>query len=1123
MKRTWLTILVIVFCGNAWSQKDHLSLNVSDIQLGELFHSIEEDTNYKFFYNNDEVDVTSRVTLKVENKTVKEILALIFEKLPYKFREEENKLILIEVKPTKHDSNGTSQPLPLQVFGKVTDEDGNILPGVSVMVKGTKLGTITNHRGLFSLKVPPGKNSIVFSFVGMRPQEIMLNERTTLNIVLKEQAIGLNEIVVIGYGSIKKSDLTGAVAVVSSDDLNQSANGDFATAFQGKAPGVYVTQSGIPGGGGQIRVRGIGSINQAPNPIYVIDGIVTGSASLNTISPSDIESIQVLKDASAAAIYGADGANGVIIINTKRGETGQPKVSYTGFASLHLVPHMFEVMNANDYAAFYHTILSENNISVPVAYTNHFREWYYGNGWQSGTNWQDEITRNAFGQNHNLRISGGGEKSNYAISLNYFSENGILLSSSYDRYNIRINSDFLASKYFRVGETLSLTRNVSQNPSKWEGNPWQVSLITSPLMRVYNPNNKGGFEGPQISYEYIIPDGTTDYISNTGYNDKVNPRAPLEIGNYRSFNNNMLASLYLEIKPYKWLTIKTMPSVEGNFNRLKNWFPAFDLGVRSNGQAQLDENYLEMISVSLENQITFSNQFNKHNVSATAVHHVRRTETNNLEAKAQGFPYEQLNVISQSYEEGRQVNGEFFPFASESYLARVIYDFNNRYLLTASIRSDGNSRFGPENRWGTFPSVSVGWKINEDFFTGSDKLNLLKMRLGWGKTGNSNIGYFQYMSTLDDFSQFSPVFGENQKLVPALNVVHNFGNPYLKWEAAEMWNFGIDANLFRNKARFTLEYYRKDQNDLLVKMPLTSAYGRVSGRGDPWVNLGEIQNNGIEFSGYYTKPEGRLNYNLSGNFSYVKNLVNYVPGEIISGNNITTPGYAIGSFYGHVAERILTAADFDAEHRYIHAMPATGKPAPGDLKFTDINNDGVVNELDRTIIGKAIPDFVYSLNFEAFYENFDFSVFFFGMQNFEIYNHLRADIEGFSSQDMGHNKTVEYALNYYREDRPSIRYVRVDLNNINQNNRPSTWFLEDGSFFRLKNIQLGYTIPELFTAHLGITRTRFYVSATNLITFTAYKGRDPEAPMVSEPLTPGNDEGTYPVPRQLTFGVQVDF
>ncbi|MGM0377585.1 MAG: SusC/RagA family TonB-linked outer membrane protein, partial [Bacteroidota bacterium] len=459
------------------------------------------------------------------------------------------------------------------VTGSVTEaSSGEQLTGATVILKGTTTGTVTNADGNYSLSVPSLQDTLVFSFVGYETQEVPIDGRTEININLQESEVMLSETVVIGYGTVQKSDLTGSVAVVSSEELNRIPASNFTRALQGRASGVMVSQSGSPGSSAQIRVRGIGSINQNPNPIYVIDGVITGG--LGNVNPTDIETVQVLKDASAAAIYGADGANGVVIITTKRGKQGAPKVSLSSYVSINRVPDQFEVMNANEYSDFYSNLLEENNVAVPTAYTDHFRQWYYGEGWQEGTQWQEEVVRTGLAQNHYVRFSGGGEGSNYSISLNNSDEKGILLASSAKRYSLRVNSDFEIGKYIKIGESISLRRNISQNPTTYQGNPWQVTLITSPLMRMYNENNKGGFEGPQVSYEYTNPDGETEIVSNTGYNDKPNPRGPMEIGDNYSYNNNVLASLYMEIKPLKWLTYKLTPAVEGSFNRSKFWFPA---------------------------------------------------------------------------------------------------------------------------------------------------------------------------------------------------------------------------------------------------------------------------------------------------------------------------------------------------------------------------------------------------------------------------------------------------------------------------------------------------------------------------------------------------------------------
>lgn len=1007
------------------------------------------------------------------------------------------------------------------ISGKVTDANDNApLVGVNVIIKGSTVGVITNFDGDYQIRVNNNDEVLVFSYIGYVSTEVSIGNNTVINVMMKANAVDIGDVVVIGYGAVKKEDLTGSVAVISAKDLNRTPAPTFTQALQGRASGVLVSKTGVPGSDAQIRIRGIGSINMNPNPIYVIDGVITGS--LTSVSPSDIETMQVLKDASSAAIYGADGANGVIIVTTKRGKSGVPKVNYSGYVTLSRVPRQFEMMNADEYVSFYTSLYEEAGQLVNDAYKSDFRQWYFGDGFQQGTNWQDEITRQGFGHNHNLNVSGGGQGSNYSFSMNYYDEKGIQLNSLANRINIRINSDTELGKFVKIGESIAITRSQQQTPHTHQGNPWQVSLITSPLMKVYNNSNKGGFEGPQIPYEFVNSEGETVTVLNTGGNDKPNPRGPMEIGDNRSYSTNVLTNVYMEIQPAPWVTFKSTPSMDFTSGRSKVWVPAFDLGVRSVGQASLAENYWENVTLGLENQLTFNKDFGAHRINVTAVHQVRKYEGHSIEGTADGFPYEKLNELVMAYEEGRRVNGYYNPFRSESYLGRLIYDYAEKYFLTASIRRDGNSRFGELNRWGTFPSASAAWRIDKDFLQDVDFISMLKARVGYGQTGNSNIGNFQYESLIDPFTNFSPVIGG--AIVPALNVIHSFGNPSIKWEAASMLNIGFDINMFDNKIEINAEYYIKNQNDLLVKRTVSSVFGRVQPAGAPWVNLGDIQNRGFDFTGSIRDKKGDFSYAVTTNLTTVKNEVKYLPVEdITSGNNRTAVGHAIGSFYGYIAERIVTPDDYDQSGNYLFSKPQTGYPEPGDLMFMDLNKDGVISDLDRTFIGKAIPDFTYSLNIELNYKGFDLSVFFFGMQNYQIYNHLRAGIEGFSSQDLDHNKLRDYGLNYYRADRPSEKYMRADLNNSNQNDRISTWFLEDASFFRLKDLQVGYQIPAAASQTLGMSFARVYMSFTNLLTVTRYTGRDPEAPSVGDPVNPGNDGGSYPVPRAVNFGLQINF
>ncbi len=1024
---------------------------------------------------------------------------------------------------------GLSQELLAQtVSGTVVDETGAPMPGVNVFVPETGDGTITDVDGNFSIGVPDFETTVQFSFVGYKTVVVPLKGRSALDVQMEVQARMLEEAVVIGYGTVQKKDLTGAVSVVTSEELTKTPITTLGRALQGKASGVVVMQSGAPGGNYNIRVRGVGSINLDPDPLYVIDGIV--GADINSVAPEDIESISVLKDASASAIYGANGANGVIVVTTKRGDTDKTRVSFSAFTGTNFSPKQFELMNADQYADFYNETYAINGEEPELAYTDEFRQWYYGDGWEEGTDWQNEILQDNMLQNYYLRISSGGEKASYSISANYYDEEGILLNTNTRRINLRANSDFTLGKFFKVGESLSLTRG------KWrESNAgaWGMALESSPLMRVYNENNKEGFEGAQIPLAWdpdgdgvtddLDGDGNPDIINNTGGNDKFNPKGELAIPRDLNYSDGLLASVYLDFSPVSCLTFTTTPSINAYISEVDDWTPAYEMGVRSSKSATLNRSYSKGNTLSLENKLVFNRSFGDHNINAVAVHHVRQGNYRNLNVDAAGFPYEQLNVVSQSDPVGRTAIGGKGEWSDLSYLGRVIYDYQSKYLLTASIRRDGSSNFSEAFKWGTFPSLSLGWKLNEDFLQNVEQINLLKLRFGWGKTGNADIGGFRYDTYLAEPIHFSPVFGVNQQEATALNELWTVGNPRVKWEAAEMTNFGFDLNTFGNRIQFSAEYYIKKQNDLFMEVPISQVHGKWY-QVYPLLNIAKIENRGFEFDLRFSKMEGVFNYRAFANLSTVKNEVIEIPEKILDDNHITKTGHSIGSIYGWVAEGIVQESDFDEEGNYLLAVPSEGIPEPGDIKFRDLDKDGKITDRDRTIIGKGVPDISYSFGFELFYEGFDFSVFLYGITNAQIYNTLRRDIECFEVQDLDHNKSADWAQNYYTPERPTTEYIRADPNDINKNTRISTWWVENAAFLRLKDIQLGYNIPQSLLNVMRISRLRVYVSGVNLYTFTKYSGRDPESPLnTDEPRLPGVESNQYPVPRTFTAGIQIDF
>jgi len=1126
---------------SGYAQLTRFSLNMTNVPIVEVFEQIEAQSEFRFFYDNSQVELNQKVSVEVTDRRIEDVLDNIFKNTSFTY-EVLDRHILVK---TKIENNGTSVPAKgLQdnnsVRGTVVNaKDKEPMPGVTVLLKGTNNGTITDANGNFSISNIGNGQVLVFSFIGMATQEVEIAGRQLINVELQENVIGVEEVVVIGYGTVKKSDLTGSVAVVSTKELTRNPSSSAAQSLQGRAPGVLVIQNGTPGGGATIRVRGVGSINKGSDPIYIVDGVEAGS--ISGIQPHEIESMQVLKDASATAIYGANGSNGVIIITTKRGKSGKPQVNFNSYVGVNLAPEQYDVMNADEYSAFYKNIYGDR-----PEYNQPFREKYYGEGWQEGTNWQDQMFKTGLNQNYHLSVAGGGENSNYSIAMGYVSEDGTVIKTNAERYNLRANSDFKLGRFVKMGESISLTYNISESPITNQASIYDLN--TSPLMKIYNPYYKGGFESCQTIYwedadgnlqQGAIPNGYTGPVyNNTLGNDKPNLLAAPSLGDNRNYGLSTRANVYMQIDFTPWLMYKVTPAVEVGNWRNKRWMPQFT-GNRAPGSASLSEGYGEGITLNLENQILFNKKFKDvHNVQATVVHQLKSSTNNSISGSVNGFDFEQLNTLSNGGTASSVLSGYTSDYRMLSYLGRVIYDYKGKYFFTGSYRSDGVSVFAPAYRRGNFFSASLAWKVNEDFFKDIEQIDALKLRFGWGQTGNSDIGGgFQYLDKISEATQFSPVFGDDQHIARAQYVFYGFGSKEIHWEAAEMLNFGVDLNMFGNRLQTSAEYYIKNNNDLLVAIPISAAFGRQD--GNPWFNTGNIQNRGIELSLQWREKRGEFEYGIVSNFTTIKNEVKYLPvTDITTGNNRTIEGHSIGALYGFVSDGIIQLNEDNYEKGtdgnwqkdanglytgYKHATHAGNTPQPGDIMYKDLNADGDVTDLDKTIIGKTIPSFNYSLGFDCNYKNFDLSLFFYGVGDFHIYNAQRANLSSMNSQDMDHNKLNDFAQNYWTLENASTTHVRLDPSNRNVNDRISSFWIEDGSFLRLKDTQVGYTLPETFCTRIGIASLRLYVNASNLFCITSYKGRDPEGFISSNPLSSGTDGGSYSMPKTFTGGLQIQF
>ncbi len=1007
--------------------------------------------------------------------------------------------------PIENDTQIQNYP----VKGTITDSGtGEPLPGVNIVVKGTTKGTISDLNGNYQIDVALENAVLEFSFVGYIKQEMAVNSQSEINITLVPDIEALEEVVVIGYGTQRAEDLTGSVSVVSVDEMKKTNYSTVDMALQGRASGVIVTRtSGSPGSDVSIKIRGIGSINSSSDPLYIVDNLPVEN--LNGISPEDIESVQILKDASATAIYGARGANGVIIVTTNRGNrSGKISGTFSAYAKMSDFPEYrrYDIMNAEEYVSIMNEAydITDPDKKPKIIASDSLRN-AYGN---TDTDWQDELLRTGWGQNYHAALSGGKANSNFSISGNYYTEQGVMVNTVFDRFNLRANSDFsLFKDRLKIGESIILIRTKHHGGSGGQGNKWVTATYATPLMPVYESKNLGGYAGP------------TDSIN--GANETTNPVAEQMLRNQDKISTRALTNMYAEVVIVKGLKFKINLGLTFGNTRTTDWIPKYELGNkgnRSHSPALLTENSAYYNQFLLENLLTYSNQIKNHNFTLLAGHSRQKDIYDAFGVTGQTFRSPDHNKLSQA-ETLAGKSSYYSEHIIDSYLARLIYDYRGKYLLTASVRRDGSSRFGPDGeRYGTFPSFSVGWKLNEDFMPSVDKIGMLKLRFGWGHTGNMNIGDYVYETTMlrPDASRY--LFGMNETLHLGATDLRSTGNPLVQWEHSIITNFGLDLYAFENKLELSAEYYIKNQDNMLTTIELPLVHGKDfdDPNSNPWYNLGDVQNKGIEMSLLHRNTLGKFNYSVGGNFTSIKNTVVNLPNSvpIYTDYTITREGNAIGSFYGYIADGIFqTQEEID---NYV-----SQGASPGDIKFLDLNEDGIINSADRTIIGKPIPNFTYGINFDMSYYGFDFAVFLYGMQNLDVYNEHYSYI-GLAtdrrSKDLNKLRSIE---NYWTPENPTNTQTRLSLKDSHNNGRISSWFVEDASFLRIQSVQLGYSLPGNLMSKINLTGCRIYVNAQNLHVFTKYKGYDPEVGSTNV-LAMGIDQGYYPIPRSIIFGIQID-
>ncbi|MFP5436366.1 MAG: SusC/RagA family TonB-linked outer membrane protein [Bacteroidia bacterium] len=991
------------------------------------------------------------------------------------------------------------------VTGTITSKtDGMPLPGANVTVKGTSVSTSTDENGKFTILPTSADAVLVITYMGFKPQEVAVSGQNTINIILEEDQTQLEEVVVVGYGTVKKKDLTGAVGHVNGSDLKQQGVSDVTRTLQGRMAGVTVEASGgNPGAGSRILIRGVSSLNNA-TPLYIVDGVQV--ASISNLNSNDIESIDVLKDASAAAIYGSRAANGVVLVTTKSGKAGEPVFSVSSNLGMQRLYKKLNVLTAEQWA-------NVSNAAQDAAGIPRLELAQNPASLGRGTDYQDAIYRDAMIRQYDLSVSGGSDSGKYSVSGGYVTQDGIVQNTDFNRYNVRVKTE-TKKGIFKFGETVFVSRDKqTQMASGWGGqggNPVGSAVKMIPIFDIYNPDAVGGYGG---AYGPVV--------------NVANPVAQLNLENITSENTNILLNAFAEAAILPELKYKINLGYTNNSTYAKDYYKKYQVGTLfTHPTNDLTEAKSQNVLVLLENTLNYAKDFGKHNIQALAGYTYQKYNYKYTSAAKTDLP-DGIEAIDAGAGTAN-VGGNATESSLVSVLGRVIYSYDSRYLLTASVRRDGSSRFGSANRYGTFPSVAVGWNIsNEKFFEKmAAKLQTLKLRVTYGELGNQEIGDYQYAASIA--SNINYVMGDGQtKWFGATQTA--FASPAIKWESTKTINFGLDFGLLNNSLTGNIDYFSKKTTDILLNVPIPGSAGAIT---NPVVNAGTLLNHGLELGLNYGGNAGKFNYNVYGTFTSIKNKVESLgtgsqqifggqPTHHGASTTVTEAGGPVSAFYLIKDIGIFqTQAEVDS---YVGPTGQKIQPnaAPGDIKFFDKNNDGVIDNNDRVYSGSPFPKFEYGFGFNASYMNFDANIFFQGTSGNKIYNGLRQDLEST-------NLAINYStavLNAWTPENTNTSVPRAIASDPNLNNRTSSRFLENGSYLRFKTLQIGYTIPSSVNSKIGISSLRIYASADNLVTFTKYGGYNPDLGRTGSIFDRGVDYGhvAYPLARTISGGIQLTF
>ncbi len=1094
------------------AQHTVINFGTEKISVGQFINEIEEQTDFLVVYSNREIDITREVNLSRKENNVASFLAEVFDNSGIGYEVDNNYIILAKEKINRDSMASREQQVQNQVTGTVTDSKGEKLIGVNVTVKGTTTGTLTDIQGHYSIPVPNSQAILLFSFIGYTSQEVTVGDKKEINVTLEEDVKLLEEVVVVGYGTVKKVNLTGAVSTVKFDEaISNRPITNASQALGGNMPGIWVSQnSGKPGSdGAQLMVRGWGTLNNA-NPLVIIDGV---EGLFEQINPNDIESISVLKDAASAAIYGSKAANGVILITTKTGRNNEKmEVSLHSYAGVQTLGMRYDLITNSAENMRLSNIGLANDASSPVypdyliaAFENGTDKYKYPN-----TDWYKELFKNAVIQEHNLSIQGGTGQSTSFLSFNYLDHDGMIPNTSSKRYGIRANLTTQINKWLKIGGNLNYNRRMSLEP--------YADITYGSLGRVFDMlNGAVPFIAPYTADGRF---GSVQAIDNAGnlLYDNRNPLIDAFNGQTTNEINYVTINASVDVNLSKDLLWKTTVATNGNWN-LTNRYNESVFGYTDTGVETITKNFnregIEMnrrqIS-AIDNQLFTTLNYNKtfaqvHDIAVIAGVQLEHQKVQNVYSRRSLPPKEGLTQVDAGTS-GIQGEGNMVGLRMFSYFGRVNYAFNNKYLFEGNIRADASSRFAESNRWGIFPGFSVGWRmIDEGFMKSQNLFSNLKLRASWGQLGNQNIsGYWPYLTVINQNNSLS--YSSGGTFIPGAAVTALVDNN-ITWETTSTLDFGIDAGLLNNRINIEADYFRKKTTDIIVQLPIPSIMGGITA---PYENVGEMENNGFEFSINYdsrSKKRSDFGYTIGVNATYVDNVVTKFQKGAPDQTYLIREGYSYRTLYGFKSVGIYQSAQEAAEHMFANSY----KPKAGELKYEDINGDGKLGFEDKQELGNTIPKLTFGITSKFQYKGFDLDLLF---QGIGMANMLTQDpLTNIAWENRVINTRWRDAWTPDNTDTeiPAIRY------NNTWNSQVSSFWVHDISFLKLKNIQLGYNLPENILSSIGVQKVYFYVNAQNVFTIVSkdYDGWDPERNTFT------SSSNMYPVPRIVSLGVNLNF